>query len=111
MTELTAEIREAGTAAVIQVGGYVSGDGSDALQAAFVQTADSDRIVLSFGERDFINSAGLAVLFDLILPRKAKGVEFRIAHPAKHFRKVFEIVGLSKDVGVFESEDEALKGW
>ena len=31
----------------------------------------------------------------------------RIAHPSKHFRRVFDLVGLSRDVPVFESEDAA----
>ena len=43
-----------------------------------------------------INSTGLAILFELIL------------HPSKHFRKVFDIVRLSRDVPVFASE-EAVK--
>ena len=31
--------------------------------------------------------------------------------PAQHFRKVFEIVGLSRDVGVFLEERGALAAW
>ena len=66
---------------------------------------------LVFAEKAFINSAGLAVLFDLILPAKDQGRQFRVVHPAKHFRKVFDIVGMSKDVEVFEGEEQAVVGW
>jgi len=53
----------------------------------------------------------LAVLFDLILPAKEQGRQFRVVHPAKHFRKVFDIVGMSQDVEVFEGEEQAIVGW
>jgi hypothetical protein len=32
-------------------------------------------------------------------------------HPAEHFHKVFDIVGMSKDVEVFEGEKQAVVGW
>jgi len=51
------------------------------------------------------------VLFDLIFPLKDQGKQFRVVHPSKHFRKVFDIVGLSKDVDVFESEEKAMSDW
>jgi anti-anti-sigma factor len=86
-------------------------NGRRGARKAFGEVADCEKVLLVFGGDDFINSAGLAVLFDLILPAKEKGVQFRIVHPAQHFRKVFEIVGLSKDVGVFPEEREALADW
>ncbi len=62
-------------------------------------------------EKTFVDSVGLAVLFDLIFPLQAKGKQVRIAEPAAHFRKVFDIVGLSKDVEIYESEEQAVAGW
>ena len=59
-----------------------------------------------FAEKTFVNSAGLAVLFDLIFP-----LQVQIAEPAAHLRKVFDIVGLSKDVEIFEDEAQAVVGW
>jgi len=40
------------------------------LEDAFVRIADYDKIIIAFHKKDFINSAGLAVLFDLTLPAK-----------------------------------------
>ena len=81
----------------IHITGYVSSDAYEPLKEALSQV--SDRIVLSFDEKCFINSTGFAILFDLILPIKEK---VRIVHPSAHFRKVFDIVGLSRDVEVLE---------
>ena len=52
----------------------------------------------------------MAVLFDLVLPLKEQGVDVRVVHPSAHFRKVFDIIGLSKDVDVYASPEEAVSG-
>jgi len=111
MSTLTAEVEHREDVSVIQLSGYLSSEVAGPLEDAFVQIADYSKVLLVFQEKDFINSAGLAVLFDLIFPLKEKGKEFRIVHPSKHFRKVFDIIGLSKDVDVFESEEQAMEGW
>ena len=110
-SSLTTRVAQQGDISVIGLEGYLAATGGEVLEKAFGEVADSEKVLLVFGGDDFINSAGLAVLFDLILPAKEKGVQFRIVHPAQHFRKVFEIVGLSKDVGVFPEEREALADW
>jgi anti-anti-sigma factor len=81
-----------------------------ALAAAFDQAA-ADKILLVFEAKTLISSAGLAVLFDLILPVQEKGAQVRIVEPAAHFRRVFKMVGLSKEVDVFEEEVQAVVGW
>ena len=49
--------------------------------------------------------------FDLIFPAQERNKEVRIAQPAAHFRKVLDIIGLSKDVEIFESAESAMAGW
>ena len=51
------------------------------------------------------------MLIGWILPAQEQGKQVRLVHPAKHFRKVFDIVGLSKDVEVYATEEEAVAGW
>jgi hypothetical protein len=45
----------------------------------------------SGAEKCFINSTGLAVLMDLLLPIKER--QITRVHPKAHFRRVFEITG------------------
>ena len=111
MTELTAQIEHQEGLAIIHLAGYLSSEKADRLEEAFQEIGDAAKVLLVFREGDMISSAGLAVLFDPILPLKEQGKEFRVAHPAAHFRKVFDIVGLSKDVDVFEDEAQAVAGW
>ena len=97
--------------ATIHLRGYLSGDSAEPLEAAFAEAVGARQVLLVFQPKDFINSAGLAVLFDLVLPLREQGVEVRAAHPSQHFRKVFDIIGLSKDIDVFSSQEEAVAGW
>jgi anti-anti-sigma regulatory factor len=65
----------------IHITGYVSSDAYEPLKEALSQV--SDQVVLSFDEKSFINSTGLAVLMDLLLPIKDRSIT--LVHPKAHF--------------------------
>ena len=111
MTELTAQVQHQQDIATIHLAGYLSSDNAQSLDEAFAQVAETPKILLVFREGDMISSAGIAVLFDLIMTAEEQGQEVRMVQPMAHFRKVFDIVGLSKEVAVFEGEAEAVSGW
>jgi anti-anti-sigma factor len=96
---------------VIHLSGYLSSESAGPLEAAFEQAGAAQVLLLVFEEKCFINSAGFAVLFDLILPFKEQGKQVRVVHPSRHFRKVFDMVGLSQAVEVCETEAQALAAW
>jgi len=81
----------------IHITGYCTGDAYEPLKVALSGIA-GDTIVLSFDEKSFINSTGLAVLMDLLLPLKDKQIS--LVHPKAHFRRVFEITGMAGDFEV-----------
>ena len=111
MAELQGETTHQEGITVIRLSGYLSSESAGPLETAFAQVGAAEKVVVVFQQKDFINSAGLAVLFDWILPAQEQGKQVRLVHPAKHFRKVFDIVGLSKDVEAYAAEEEALVGW
>ena len=106
-TTPTAEVVHTADRSTVRIGGYISSDAAEPMGAAFSQVADAQKVLVVFAEDAFINSTGIAILFDLALPLKDQGKDVRIVHPSPHFRKVFDIVGLSRDVGIFESEEAA----
>ena len=108
MSELTAEVTLKSDHAEIR---NLSADSAEKMDEAIKQIGDAKKVLLIFDRDCFINSAGLAALFDYILPGIEQGKEYRVVHPAPRFRKVFDIVGLSQDVGVFGDEEAALKEW
>ena len=111
MSTLTAQVQHQGNISVIQLAGYLSSEAASVVEEAFQQAGDAQKVLLVFQEKDFITSAGLAVVFDCVLPLQDQGRQVRIVHPSKHFRRVFDIVGLSKDVEIFAAEEQAVAGW
>ena len=111
MTELTAQVQHQEDIATIHLAGYLSSENAQSLDEAFAQVGEAPKILLVFREQDMISSAGLAVLFDLIMTAEEQGQQVRLVQPAAHFRRVFDMVGLSKDVEVFESEELAVADW
>ena len=108
MIELTTEVANKPDHAEIRIAGYLSSESTDRLDEAMKQVGDAKKVVLIFDEACFINSTGLSAMFEHILPGIEQGTEYRVVHPAPHFRKVFDIVGLSADVEVFADEAAAL---
>ena len=108
MSELTTEVTTKPDHAEIRISGYLSSDSADRLDESIKQVGDAKKVVLIFDEKCFINSTGLSAMFEHILPGIEQGKEYRVVHPAPHFRKVFDIVGLSADVEVFADEASAL---
>ena len=107
MIELTAEVTNKPIHAEIRIAGYLSSESADRLDEAIKRVGDAKKVVLILDEKCFINSTGLSALFEHVLPGIEQGEEYRVVHPAPHFRKVFDIVGLTADVGVFADEASA----
>ena len=111
MSELTARVDRQADRSVIHLSGYLSSESVAPLEEAFQQAVEAEKVLIVFEEKGLISSVGLALLFDLIYPAQEKGKQVRIVQPSKHFRKVFDLIGLSKDVEVFEDEEQAVTGW
>jgi len=111
MNQVRAQTRQQGDTAIISVEGYLSGHSAGPLENAFQEVQEAKKILVIFREGDFLNSAGLAVLFDLMLSAKEQGKGARIVEPSPHFRKVFRIMGLTEDIEIFETEEAALQDW
>lgn len=99
-----------GDAAVVRVQGDLTAADADTLEAQYATAADSgaNRILISFREGDHINSAGIGVLIGLVMNCRQRNLAMVLVHPAAHFRKIFDLVGLSRYVAVFESVPQAL---
>ena len=108
MIELTTEVTNRPDHVEVRIAGYLSSDSADHLDEAMKEVEDAKKVILIFDEKCFINSTGLSAMFEHILPGIEQGKEYRVVHPAPHFRKVFDIVGLSADVEVFADEASAL---
>ena len=85
MSELTAQVQHQQGIATIHLVGYLSSDNAQSLDDAFAQVGEAPKILLVFREGDMITSAGIAVLFDLIMTAEDRGQQVRIVQPMAHF--------------------------
>ena len=78
------------------------------MDAAFQEACEHNpsNILLKFGEKTHINSSGLAIVINLLIESQGKGCKVFVCGLSKHYRKIFEISGLTKYTTIVESEDE-----
>ena len=59
-------------------------------------------ILLDFGEVEYINSAGIALLIGLLRQARSRGGALRVQGLSEHYRKIFRMVGLTEYVELLE---------
>jgi len=94
---------------IIDVQGSVSSHSEPYLRDAYGKAKKSgvSRIVLNFDPNTSINGAGIAILTQLVLDSEKDGLQMVMAGLSDNFRKVFDIVGLSRMVRLYDSVEEA----
>lgn len=68
----------------------------------------STKIVLNFSDINYINSSGIAIIIGLVTLLSNKGGRFKAFGLSSHFQKVFNMVGLTQYIDLFENEDAAV---
>lgn len=69
------------------------------------------KIVLNFTNVGYINSSGIAIIIGLVTLLSNKGGKFKAYGLTPHFQKVFNMVGLTQYMDLFEEEEEAIKSF
>ncbi len=70
-------------------------------------SAGNTKIVLNFTDVRYINSSGIAIIIGLVTLLSNKGGRFKGYGLTPHFQKVFNMVGLTQYIDLFENEEEA----
>jgi anti-anti-sigma factor len=102
-------IEHLGSTTVIHITGDLTAGAQEPLGAAVTAAgaAGASRIILAFRETDHINSAGIGVLISLIMECRQHGRTLSLVHPSSHFRRIFDLVGLTRYLKVFPDLAEA----
>ncbi len=95
--------------AVMEIHGNITSRSEPFLQEACNRLVEQEhnRIILRFDENATINGAGIALLTQLLLEGTRKGQKLAITGVSDNFRKVFDIVGISKFAILCETEEQA----
>lgn len=97
---------------IVDISGDVTALTGEAIEEAYrkVCQAGSKKIVFHFAEHVYINSGGIAFLIGIASESKKLGQTVRITGLSAHFHKIFDMVGLTRYLSIFPSEEAALEG-
>lgn len=68
----------------------------------------TDNILLKFHETAYINSGGIAVLIQLLSKTKKNNQSISITGLSEHFKKIFNMVGMTKFAKIYNTMDDAM---
>ena len=68
----------------------------------------TDHILLKFYETAYINSGGIAVLIQLLSKTKKNNQSISITGLSEHFKKIFNMVGMTKFARIYNTMDDAM---
>jgi anti-anti-sigma factor len=99
--------------AIIDIKGDVTAVTGEAIEEAYqeVSLAGATKLLLVFDKECYINSGGIAILIGVVSESRDNKQSIRITGLSEHFRKIFDMVGLTRYTAVFPSEAAALEGF
>jgi anti-anti-sigma factor len=111
--DLQLEIATKGEVSVISLRGDVTAGTGEAIEAAYrgATATGAKKFLLLFTGENYINSGGIAILIGIASASRKAGQTIRVAGLSDHFRKIFTMMGLTKYVAVFPTEEAALKDY
>ena len=100
-----------GDIAVISIKGDVTAMTGEVIGEAYKSesVSSSPKILLHFDKDCYINSGGLASLIDIASEGRKKAQKIHAYGLSDHFQKIFHMVGLTRCIPIFSSEEAALK--
>jgi anti-anti-sigma factor len=109
--ECTIKVHGDNELVTIEVLGDLTASAEKAMNAAYQKACSNAprNILLKFDGKSRINSAGIAIVINLTIESQQKECKLFIIGVSKHFRKIFELVGLTKYTTIVESEEEVRK--
>jgi len=95
----------------IEVLGDLTASAEKDMDAAYQKSCNYNpsNILLKFDGKSRINSAGIAIVINLVIESQESDRKVYITGVSKHFRKIFELVGLTKYTTIVDSAEEVGK--
>jgi anti-anti-sigma factor len=105
-------IEKHGTVTLFDIKGGVTSTSESCFREAYgnPDIQKTERILLVFDKDAYINSGGIAVLIQLLAETKRNEQTIAITGLSDHFRKIFNMVGITKFAQSYGSVEEGLEG-
>jgi anti-anti-sigma factor len=105
------KIERRGDVTLFDVSGDVNRFSEPIFKDAYAQvdSQETNKILLKFDEKTYINSEGLKVLIQLLAETNKNQQQVGIVGLSEHFKKIFRMVGITKFAKIFGSVNEAVE--
>lgn len=100
-----------GDVAVISIKGDVTAMTGEAISSAYQGDTifDCPKILFQFDKDCYINSGGLATIIDIASEGRKKEQKIHAYGLSEHFQKIFHMVGLTRCIALYDTEESAMK--
>jgi anti-anti-sigma factor len=107
---LEANVRQLTGVAIIDLHGEINAFAEGALNAAFADATgrNPSAIVINFGDVDYINSTGIALIVGLLAQARKTGRRLLTYGLSEHYVEIFQITRLSDFMKIFPDESSAV---
>ena len=106
------KLEQMGDVTVMNIRGDVTSFSEMPLKESYRKVLDRNawKIILKFEKDAYINSGGIALLIQMMYQIKENKQVAAITGISEHFKKIFNMVGITKFANIFDTVDDALKG-
>ena len=96
---------------VFEIKGDITAQSEPYFNQAYKEAADLDskKILLKFEENAYINSGGIAVLIQILAETNRNNQDIGIIGLSDHFKKIFNMVGITKFAKIYATAEEAFE--
>lgn len=99
-----------GSVIVLNIQGDITSFSEPFLNQAYKDANDqgTDKLLLNLQEGAYINSGGIAVLIQILAQTKKNNQKISITGLSEHFKKIFNMVGITKFADVHNDVESAI---
>ena len=100
-----------GTVTVLDIKGDITAFSESSLGDAYRKASGdgAKKLLLKIEKEAYINSGGIAVLIQILAQTRRSNQKVAITGISEHFKKIFNMVGITKFAEVFESTEMAIQ--
>ena len=96
---------------LLHIQGDITAQSEPVINKAYQQADEqgaAQKIIMQFEEDVYINSGGIAVLIQILAQTNKKSQQIGIAGLSDHFKKIFNMVGISKFAGIYDTIEDGI---
>jgi len=104
-------LEDHGSVVVLNIQGDITSFSEPFLNQAYKEAngQGTEKILLNIEEGAYINSGGIAVLIQILAQTKKNDQQISITGLSEHFKKIFNMVGITKFAEIHETIESAVE--